>query len=69
MSNIESLLNTLELHSIIFKTAGKIAESMGIRAYVVGGYVRDRLLNKSECIDIDIMVELKSLLILLGKME
>ena len=57
MSNIESLLNTSELHSIIFKTAGKIAESMKIRAYVVGGYVRDKLLNKNECIDIDIMVE------------
>ena len=34
---------------------GELAEAQGIEAYVVGGYVRDRLLG-NPCTDIDIVV-------------
>ena len=43
-------------HQNILSTAGKLAESINIPAYVVGGYVRDIILGKPSN-DIDIMVE------------
>lgn len=53
-SNIKELYsqNILELLTKI----GKIANSQGLKAYIVGGFVRDLLLEKSNY-DIDIMVE------------
>ncbi len=40
----------------MLKGAGLTAESLGLRAYVVGGFVRDLLLNR-ENLDIDIVIE------------
>ncbi len=38
----------------IFKSIAKAAQSIGVESYVVGGYVRDSILNR-ECKDIDIV--------------
>jgi len=56
MSNITSLLDSNPEHYEIFMSAGRIAKQQKLPCYVVGGYVRDRLLNR-ESSDIDIMVE------------
>lgn len=40
----------------IFKLVGEIAGQRGVKAFVIGGYVRDCLLGR-ECTDIDIVVE------------
>ena len=56
MSNITSLLDSNPEHYEIFMRAGRIAKQQKLPCYVVGGYVRDRLLNR-ESSDIDIMVE------------
>jgi poly(A) polymerase len=39
----------------IFRRIGRIADSLGVRAYVVGGYVRDYYLQRSST-DIDVVV-------------
>ena len=56
MSSISQLLTENNPHKDILNTAGKLAESINVPAYVVGGYVRDIILGKSSN-DIDIMVE------------
>lgn len=56
MSNITSLLDSNSEHYEIFIKAGKVAKQQKLPCYLVGGYVRDRLLNR-ESSDIDIMVE------------
>ena len=40
----------------IFETASKAAESLGLRAFVIGGFVRDQLLGRPSK-DVDIVVE------------
>jgi len=40
----------------IFQIVSDVAESLGVRAFVIGGYVRDCFLQR-ECNDIDIVVE------------
>lgn len=40
----------------VFRLVGDVAEHLGVRAFVIGGYVRDCLLGR-ECNDIDIVVE------------
>ena len=40
----------------VFKLVGEVAGERGVRAFVIGGYVRDCLLGR-ECTDIDIVVE------------
>ena len=40
----------------IFKLVGEVAADRGVKAFVIGGYVRDCLLGRS-CNDIDIVVE------------
>ena len=40
----------------VFRLVGEVAGERGVRAFVIGGYVRDCLLGR-ECTDIDIMVE------------
>ena len=40
----------------VFRLVGEIATGRGVRAFVIGGYVRDCLLGRS-CTDIDIVVE------------
>ena len=44
------------LENKIFGTISDAAESMGVRAFVIGGYVRDCFLQRP-CTDIDIVVE------------
>ncbi len=39
----------------IFRTIGETADSMGLRAFVIGGYVRDYFLHRP-CKDIDVVV-------------
>ena len=56
MTSIATILNQNPLHSKIFKLSGKISSKINIPSYVVGGYVRDALLNRPTN-DIDIMVE------------
>jgi len=45
----------LEIQNIILKKIGAIADELSVEAYVVGGYVRDKLLGE-EVNDIDIVV-------------
>ena len=56
MTSITTILNQNPTHAEIFKLSGKLSSKIDIPAYVVGGYVRDALLNKKTN-DIDIMVE------------
>ena len=56
MSNITSLLKNNSEHYDLFITAGKVAKKQNLSCYLVGGYVRDILLNRQST-DIDIMVE------------
>ena len=39
----------------IFHTIARAAENLGVPAYVIGGYVRDRLLDRSQPKDIDVV--------------
>jgi len=56
MSNITNLLSTSTSVLKYFKAAGRIADQHNYNAYVIGGYVRDTLLNKNPSKDIDITV-------------
>ena len=54
MTSIATILNDNPSHAKIFEISGKISAKTGIPSYVVGGYVRDALLNR-ETNDIDII--------------
>ena len=56
MGNIINLLDTSKFDFKIFEAAGKVANNLNCKAYLVGGYIRDKLLNKSPAKDIDITV-------------
>ena len=56
MSSIKNLLNQNKNHNRIFKLAGELGHSLGIKTFLVGGYIRDLLMNKTAN-DIDIVVE------------
>ena len=56
MSNITPLLKNNSEHYQVFVMAGEIAAEEKLPCYLVGGYVRDKLLNR-ETTDVDIMVE------------
>ncbi|NOZ08600.1 MAG: HD domain-containing protein [FCB group bacterium] len=56
MTNISQLLTADPVHKEILKSAGRIAERKGLSVYVVGGFVRDTLMNRPTT-DIDLMVE------------
>ncbi len=56
MTNISQLLTADPVHMAILKAAGRIAERMQLSVYVVGGFVRDALMNRPTT-DIDLMVE------------
>ena len=43
------------LNNRIFEIVSKVAEECNVRAFVIGGYVRDCFLNR-QCKDIDIVV-------------
>ncbi len=47
---------TAALEGKVFDALAACAEQLGLRAYVIGGYVRDHLLNRP-CKDIDVVVE------------
>ena len=55
MLNIKDQLNSTP-HKKILLTAGSLSDELAIPSYIVGGYVRDIILNR-ETTDIDIMVE------------
>ena len=59
MSNISELLNSNKEHFKIFKQASSVAKSLNTKVYIVGGYVRDIILN-NPLKDLDLMVENKS---------
>ena len=44
------------LQKPIFRIVGEVAAAKGVRAFVIGGYVRDCFLGRP-CNDIDIVVE------------
>ncbi|MEX1187845.1 MAG: HD domain-containing protein [Bacteroidia bacterium] len=48
---------TLKLIDPIFELLSKTASTKGVNAFVIGGYVRDLLLDRGEKKDIDIVVE------------
>ena len=56
MSSISSILESNSEHYKVLLKAGDVAKQQNIACYLVGGYVRDMLLNR-ETKDIDIMVE------------
>ena len=56
MSNITPILTNNPLHTDILQTAGKLGAKLDIPTFIVGGFVRDRLMNRLTT-DIDIMVE------------
>ena len=43
------------LSAPLFRRIGRIADEKGLRAFVIGGYVRDHFLHRP-CTDIDIVV-------------
>ena len=55
MTNIKEILKQSKYIHIL-KIAGSIGKEMGLKTYVVGGYIRDTILNRN-LFDIDIMVE------------
>ena len=55
MSSISSLLEKNNEHHRILTRAGAIAKEQSLPCYLVGGYVRDTLLNLQTS-DIDLMV-------------
>ncbi|MCH7521853.1 MAG: HD domain-containing protein [Candidatus Marinimicrobia bacterium] len=56
MSNIADLLRSRLEHQSILAAAGQLGQKQGISTYVVGGYVRDLILDRNTH-DIDLMVE------------
>ena len=57
--NIKSKINTLPREVLsVFEQAGRIAENHGNRLYLVGGIIRDLLINpvNKEC-DFDLVIE------------
>jgi len=56
MTSISTILNSESKHTKILSLAGSIGGELNMDVYVVGGYVRDLLLNRKTN-DIDIMVE------------
>ena len=56
MSNISELLNTNKEHLKIFKQASSVGKLLNTKVYIVGGYVRDIILN-NPLKDLDLMVE------------
>ncbi len=43
------------LNQEIFETIGSAADDLGLEAYVIGGFVRDKILNRKEPKDLDIV--------------
>ena len=56
MSNISKLISKNQLYTPIIEHSSSVGELLEMNVYLVGGFVRDMLLNK-KLIDIDIMVE------------
>jgi len=56
MANISDLISYNEGYNKIFRTAGTLGKKIGVKVYVVGGFVRDAIMGR-ENHDIDLMVE------------
>ena len=56
MSNIADLIRSRSEHQPVLAAAGQLGQERGVGTYVVGGYVRDLILNR-DTHDIDLMVE------------
>lgn len=56
MSSIANLLSENSEHHRLFEIAGELGEKLNTSTYLVGGYVRDLLMNRPAT-DIDILVE------------
>lgn len=54
------MFNSAELESYVdspvFRTIGQCADELGLSCYVIGGYVRDRILKRGNGKDIDVVV-------------
>lgn len=50
-------MNTPQFENKLFRTLGQVADDLGVKVYVVGGYVRDRFLQRGDDRDIDFVVE------------
>ena len=57
MSNISDLLFGKKESATVFLKASEIGEKLNTPVYLVGGSVRDLLMNKINYKDIDLMVE------------
>ncbi len=57
MSNISELLLDNPNYAKILKKASIVSSHLNIPVYLVGGSVRDKLIGKKNCKDIDLMVE------------
>ena len=57
MSNISKLLSKNKLYAPIIQHSGAVAKLQKVNVYLIGGFVRDILLDKENDIDIDLMVE------------
>ena len=44
------------LQHLVFTTIGKVADEAGLRCFVVGGWVRDRLMERGDSKDVDFVV-------------
>ena len=56
MSNIRPILTDNKIHAQILNAAGELGSRLKIPTFIVGGFVRDKLMNRATS-DIDIMVE------------
>lgn len=54
--NMSTIVETGLLDNVIFHTVSQCAQSLGVRCYVIGGFVRDAFLGRPNK-DIDIVVE------------
>ena len=57
MSNISELLLDNPSYAKILKEASAVSSRLNIPVYLVGGSIRDKLIGKKDCKDIDLMVE------------
>ena len=55
------------LQHLVFTTIGKVADEAGLRCFVVGGWVRDRLMERGDSKDVDFVVVGDALSIEIGR--
>ena len=60
MSNISDLLLDNPNYAKVLREASAVSSRLNIPVYLVGGSIRDKLIGKKNCKDIDLMVEKNS---------